>query len=184
MINLLNPGNPTPRWKCVYDLIRKEGYGKIAEIGVEGGTSFATKIINSFNLDVYIMVERHVEKRLYEAIEGTDVSVRLSDGWGTAKPVVLMRMSSAQAAPYIADGTLDLIFIDAGHGYPNCLEDIAIWKPKIRKGGIICGHDYFPDDGYFERVSKAVKESFDDFNIVVEEPRSPLGGNHVWWTYV
>ena len=50
-------------------------------------------------------------------------------------------MSSRDAATIIADGCFDLIFIDADHSYDRAREDIALWKPKVGRGGILCGHD-------------------------------------------
>jgi hypothetical protein len=38
---------------------------------------------------------------------------------------------------------VDLIFIDAAHSNPSDWELIEYWMPKIKKGGILCGHDFF-----------------------------------------
>lgn len=51
----------------------------------------------------------------------------------------------------------DLIFIDAGHTYEECLEDIDAWLPMLKPGGIICGHDYWDS---FPGVVQAVDERF------------------------
>jgi len=37
---------------------------------------------------------------------------------------------------------VDFVFIDAGHSYQSCRRDIESWLPRIRPGGILCGHDY------------------------------------------
>ena len=42
----------------------------------------------------------------------------------------------------IPDNSLDLCFIDADHGYGNVYKDIELSIPKIKKGGILCGHDH------------------------------------------
>lgn len=39
-------------------------------------------------------------------------------------------------------GYFDLVFIDANHMYESVKEDIDVWLPTIRAGGVICGHDY------------------------------------------
>lgn len=74
--------------------------------------------------------------------------------------VIPIRMASTQAADVCARMGLkfDLIFIDAGHFYENVRDDIAAWNPLLRKGGVICGHDYghVPDCG----VVRAVDEVF------------------------
>jgi predicted O-methyltransferase YrrM len=58
-----------------------------------------------------------------------------------ADRVDIMIANSAAAAPLLAEACFDLVFIDADHRYPAVSADIAAWKPKIRSGGIICGHD-------------------------------------------
>lgn len=49
--------------------------------------------------------------------------------------------TSIEAASIIADGILDLVFIDADHSYQSVAADIAAWRSKIRPGGVLCGHD-------------------------------------------
>lgn len=50
----------------------------------------------------------------------------------------------------------DLVFIDGEHTYEGCREDIKLWTPHVRPGGILCGHDY---GGQFPGVKKAVDET-------------------------
>lgn len=37
---------------------------------------------------------------------------------------------------------VDLVFVDGDHTYNQVKADIQAWLPHIRKGGILCGHDY------------------------------------------
>ena len=41
------------------------------------------------------------------------------------------------------DRSLDFVYIDANHDVRHVIEDIEEWSKKIKKGGIISGHDYF-----------------------------------------
>jgi hypothetical protein len=50
----------------------------------------------------------------------------------------------------------DLIFIDATHSYEAAIADIRAWTPHVRKGGILCGHDYCPA---WPGVKRAVQET-------------------------
>lgn len=54
----------------------------------------------------------------------------------------IIRMQSHIAAKVFENKSLDLVYIDADHCYKAVTNDIDIWLPKIKKGGIISGHDY------------------------------------------
>lgn len=66
------------------------------------------------------------------------------------------RETSLQASENFFDGTLDFVFIDASHDYQSVKDDIEAWYPKVKKGGVLAGHDY-PD---WPGVKKAVDERF------------------------
>lgn len=57
------------------------------------------------------------------------------------------------------DDFFDVIFIDACHDYDFVSKDIAVSKRKIKKGGVICGHDYTEE---YPGVVQAVGEAFPD----------------------
>lgn len=56
--------------------------------------------------------------------------------------VELMRELSADGALKVADGIADFIYIDARHEYDSIREDLELWWPKLRPGGVLAGHDY------------------------------------------
>lgn len=53
-----------------------------------------------------------------------------------------VRATSLDAATIFPDEYFDLVYIDADHGYHAVVQDIKVWLPKVKKGGIISGHDY------------------------------------------
>jgi hypothetical protein len=61
-----------------------------------------------------------------------------------------------EAAQYFEDGSVDVIFVDGGHSYEVVKADILAWLPKMKKGGIMAGHDF----NAWEGVNKAVTEIF------------------------
>ena len=89
--------------------------------------------------------------------------------------VKLLRLNSEQASklfqifetPYF-----DMVFIDADHTDDAVKKDITLWKPLVRKGGILSGHDY----GIIPEVTKAVDELIPNAIIFPE--------CYVWMTYV
>jgi len=54
----------------------------------------------------------------------------------------------------------DFVFIDADHTYESVKKDILAWYPKVKKGGIIAGHNYFVEGKGYEGLRKAVIEIF------------------------
>ena len=63
---------------------------------------------------------------------------------------------SWDGAEFYKDNSLDFVFIDAAHDYEYVKKDINAWFPKVKKGGVIAGHDYT----WCADVQKAVNEFF------------------------
>ena len=78
----------------------------------------------------------------------------------------------------VEDESLDFVYIDARHDRASVEEDMRLWWPKIRKHGILAGHDYVNadfahkitdqhwdvgPDGEIESEGLAVKGAVDDF---------------------
>jgi hypothetical protein len=40
------------------------------------------------------------------------------------------------------DQSLDFVYIDGNHEFSHVAADIAAWVKKVRRGGILAGHDY------------------------------------------
>ena len=75
------------------------------------------------------------------------------------KRAVLIRDYSVNASKLFQDGELDFVFIDACHQYEAVYSDIRNWYPKVKNGGLVCGHDY--NTGWVG-VTKAVNEFFSE----------------------
>ena len=64
-------------------------------------------------------------------------------------------ISSKQFASSINDKYLDFIFIDGDHSYAGVLQDLVMYWPKIKDGGIFAGHDALLPD-----VNRALRDFF------------------------
>lgn len=56
--------------------------------------------------------------------------------------IVKIRKTSLEAAKDFEDGSLDAVYIDAEHDEESVRADIRAWRPKIKRGGILSGHDF------------------------------------------
>lgn len=88
--------------------------------------------------------------------------------------VSVYRMTSEDAAKGFQDNSLCFAFLDGNHMYENVKQDIEIWTPKVRKGGVIVGHDY---GGAYRGVRKAVNEAFKGQQIFIP-------GDRLWATII
>lgn len=55
------------------------------------------------------------------------------------KPI---RLTSTQASHLYEDESIDFAFIDADHTKEGFTADLDCWYPKIKKGGVLAGHDW------------------------------------------
>jgi predicted O-methyltransferase YrrM len=85
-----------------------------------------------------------------------------------ASNVITCRMTSLEAAHMFRDVTFDLVFIDANHEYEHVCDDILAWRPLVRTGGILAGHDR-----EWDGVKKAVNE-------LIPFPKVAVGA--IWYT--
>jgi len=58
----------------------------------------------------------------------------------------IIRKTSTEAMGDFADESLDFVYIDGDHEFSHIAEDIAGWDRKVRKGGVVSGHDYYCTD--------------------------------------
>lgn len=70
----------------------------------------------------------------------------------------VLMMTTREALALVQDGSLDFVFIDADHSAAAVAGDITYWRPKVRPGGWLGGHDYHARK--FPGVVTAVNERF------------------------
>jgi predicted O-methyltransferase YrrM len=143
------------------DRLKIEG----CEVGVWRGTNAAVLLEEFPQLFLY-MVD-HYEARKSLSIDAPQEV--FNDAWKSALDLTnfadgrrqLLLMESFVAATKVMEESLDFVFIDASHDYQSTSRDIELWAPKVKPGGILCGHDY---NGRGDRVGVfGVKRAVDEF---------------------
>lgn len=89
--------------------------------------------------------------------------------------VVMVREESVNAADKFEDESVDFIFIDGDHSYDATLADCIRYYPKLKKGGLFCGHDYSSIQG--------VKDAVDEFRRKkgIKAPINPTLNSAFFW---
>lgn len=111
------------------------GFKVGAEIGVNRGLYAQTMFENNPGLKLYLVDNWASERRRSNMAEALDRTNEYN--------AEVMEMTSLEAAQQFQSEALDFVFIDAGHTYKDVKEDLEAWTPKVRKGGIVSGHDYY-----------------------------------------
>ena len=77
----------------------------------------------------------------------------------------VLRMKSADAAPLLADGIFDFVWVDGNHLEEYCRADLHAYWPKVKPGGLLMGHDYcnVDYDEHYKRATCGVKRAVDAF---------------------
>lgn len=142
------------------------GYKCAAEVGVWKG-EFSARILSTWDGTLYMIdAWRH--------LEGYQDQCNLSDleherclerAQGVAHAFaprgMILRGLSLDVVNWVPDGHFDLVYLDADHSYDAVMKDLAAWRPKIRAGGTLCGHDYM--DGVREEGVFGVKQAVNEF---------------------
>jgi len=120
------------------------GYKVGAEIGVYKG-EFSEKLCQA-GLKLYAVDPW----RIYKGFDNPRGQKRLDFQYDHTKRVLapypsctIIRKTSMEAVEDFKDDSLDFVYIDANHEFRYIAEDLAEWTKKVKKGGIVSGHDYF-----------------------------------------
>lgn len=82
---------------------------------------------------------------------------------GLLKGLRIYMGDSLEIGRNMPDREFDFIFLDSNHTYEHVREEIAIYRKKLRSGGVLAGHDYIPQ---FPGVIRAVNEAFPEREIM------------------
>lgn len=163
------------RWDILSGLMLQTGLKTFVEVGCKEGrtTGRILKTVPDSHviaIDPWITQEATADptKETYASWDFSKIEREFWSNVGENKERCAMwRMTSEAAAatyPTQNDPRVDLVFIDALHDYEHVKQDIGLWWPKVRIGGILSGHDF---NHRWPGCERAVAESFDLMHIGV-----------------
>lgn len=124
------------------------GFKVGAEIGVDKGEfsqHFGKAGLKLFAIDPWRYDKQYhespIQKRLDFLYEHTQ---RVLAPYPNCK---IIRKTSMEAVEDFEDESLDFVYIDGNHQFRYIAEDLVEWSKKVKKGGVICGHDYIYTSG-------------------------------------
>ena len=119
------------------------GYKVGVEIGVDKGEY--TEILAKSGLQIHGIDSW----KIYKDYGDLDYQVKLDSLYEQAKRTLapysncaIIRKTSMEAVGDFEDESLDFVYIDGNHHFKYVAEDVYEWSRKVRKGGVISGHDY------------------------------------------
>lgn len=170
------------------EYFNKLGFKKGAEIGVAKGKFsqvLCEKIpgLTLFCIDPWLRYSLNrrspIQEKQIKAYE--EAQQRLKD-----YNVTFIRKFSLQAAQLFENESLDFVFIDGNHDYDFVMEDVINWTRKVRKGGIVSGHDYynFNNSGVIEAVNDYTKYHNIKLNLTEGGRHNPRDDKKPSWWFV
>lgn len=88
---------------------------------------------------------------------------------------VMIRMTSVKAAAEFPNDYFDFVYLDGNHSLPYVIADLTAWTPKVRRGGIIAGHDFIRRNNRLRYQCHVVEAVFAYTQCYMIEPWFILG---------
>lgn len=127
------------------EFFKEMGFKVGIEIGVYKGRfaeKFCLKGLKMYAIDNWLVFEL-AGLKVNQSQERQDVLYeRAKRLLGRYKDCTVIRKSSMDAVKDFEYESLDFVYIDADHSFRGISNDIYEWYLRVKKGGIISGHDY------------------------------------------
>ena len=146
-------------------LFRDMGFKKGAEIGVRHA-KYSTILcetipgLDLMSIDPYTMVFQDKRSRELGVEKTNEFYEEAKEKLSKFPGCKLIKKESLQAVQDVPYESLDFVYIDGSHEFDYVMCDIIEWSKRVRKGGIVSGHDYyrFKDAAVVDSVDMYVKQ--------------------------
>lgn len=191
-------------------LLEREGLRSGVELGVQRGQYAQTLLSTWPSNRRYVLVDLWAPLDAYHDLANVDQAAQdaiMSEALANVAPwsdkVAVCRNFTISCALSFKDGEFDFVYVDARHDRWGVTQDLTAWWPKVRPGGLVCGHDFVTQaegpaqsgqrwdlngDGSVDPTGGAVRAAVEDFaaavtrQIQVGYQQKWIGGSG-WWTW-
>jgi hypothetical protein len=159
-----------------WNFINKNNYKFGVEIGVRSG-DHCKELLSLSTIEILYGVDILKEVQIDKILEKYDNRFNF------------LHMSSKNASEQFDEDTLHFIYVDAWHSYESTKEDLELWWPKLKIGGLFCGDDYMDFDcpgecrfGVIQAVEEFAEKYKQEVNVIgiegyTKEERIAFGNN-------
>ena len=150
-------------------LVQRAG-PRVVEVGCWRGksASYVARVCGLTCVDHFAGSSDQYDAAYRETLATEDIRAAFEAHAEILGGVRLLPIPSLEAASQFSEGSLDLVFLDASHDEAAVRDDIAAWRPKLRSGGILAGHDHDDEHPGVITATHALQPN--------------LGPGSIWWS--
>lgn len=136
--------------------------GEGVEVGVDRG-GYSAHILLHWTGRMLHLVDPWMAAGAYPAFREDHLEATLAHVAPYPGRFTVHRGFSTAVATEFTDSSLDFVYLDAQHNYMDVTNDLLVWWPKLKHGGLYCGDDFF--SGYVSdgRSNFGVRDAVDEF---------------------
>jgi hypothetical protein len=167
----------------------EQGYKVGAEIGVYKGaftSRFCQAGLKMFAVDPWIAFTGQGRSQHKQEVQDElfDIAQQTLKPYTDSGQCQIIRRTSVSAIPKFRHESLDFVYIDGCHEFPNVAQDIYEWSKIVRKGGIISGHDYFNTPPHASNVLCHAKAAVDAYTVLYQIDNWWIFGNPKYYSWM
>ena len=154
-----------------YEYFRNKTFDLVVELGTRFGDSTLSLCSNA-TIKRLVTIDPYLRYEDYKKDGGWDSStdetyIKTKEKLSQFSNIEMIRDMSAEAVDNFEDNSIDFLFVDGNHEYDYVLEDLELYYPKVKSGGVICGDDYFMNEKAYNRkmVQEAVNYFSEKYNL-------------------
>ena len=181
----INANNMTSRIDLA-KFFNQKGYKVGAEIGVADGRYAEILCQEIPNLKLYCVDLYAPYGDSWRTQESQDKAFEQASKKLEKYNASIIRDTSLKGSLEIKDESLDFVFIDGGHTFDDAMLDIILWSKKVKRKGIVSGHDFchFSNSGVIEAINKYTEIHKLELNLINRNPNNHKDDRQPCWFFV